>query len=300
MVSRDPQMVDVCTALATGMPREQASATFSKTSGVPLLRSSPSTGSTTQPGQHGRYEAAHLSCRTSTMTISWRRHSLFCSHQDFTQICPFIPTSPFAWGSSATCCSSCKTHTLATSTLPSQVSHGCVRTNTVLWFPAPPTNRSARRFAFENLRHELEVSRRSPGHRVSTHLRGHRRQVRAGVPRRHCTSQKALAKVVAVGRLSVARSDQRDPRLSLDSTIPNVNAKVLIEEQSFNPCVEDIASAKVVSHSSEGGGLTIDVSKAHKRLRIREDECGFLLFQHRGKPYHYTVCHFGARFSAAW
>ena len=105
---------------------------------------------------------------------------------------------------------------------------------------------------------------------------------------------------MAVCRLIVARSDQRDPRLCSDSPIPNVNAEIQIEEESFNPCVEDIASAKVVSHSSEGGGLTIDVSKAHKRLRIREDEWGFLLFQHRGKFCHYTVCHFWAGFSAAW
>ena len=38
--------------------------------------------------------------------------------------------------------------------------------------------------------------------------------------------KKRRPKGVAVGRLSVARSDQRDPRLWLDSTIPNVNAKV--------------------------------------------------------------------------
>ena len=37
MVFCDPQMVDVCTALATGMPREQASATFSKTSGRAIV-----------------------------------------------------------------------------------------------------------------------------------------------------------------------------------------------------------------------------------------------------------------------
>ena len=113
-------------------------------------------------------------------------------------------------------------------------------------------------------------------------------------------AKKRWPKGVAVGLLSVARSDQRDPRLCLDSTIPNFNAKVQIEEKSFNPCVEDIFSAKVVAHSSEGVGLTIDVSKAHKRLRIREDEWVLSRFQHRGKLYHYTVCHFGARFSAEW
>ena len=109
-------------------------------------------------------------------------------------------------------------------------------------------------------------------------------------------------KGVAVGRLSVAKSDQRDPRRCLDSTIPNVNAKVQIKEKSFHhhQCVEDIVSARVVAHSSEAVGPTIDVSKAHKRLRIRQDECEVFLFQHCGKLYDYKVCHFGARFSAAW
>ena len=104
------------------LARGQAPATFSKTSGTPLSTSSPKTGSTTQPKQHGRHEAAHLSSRTSTMTTSWRRQSLCCSQQDYTQIGPFTPTSPFVWGFSATCCSSCRTQTLASSTLPSQVS----------------------------------------------------------------------------------------------------------------------------------------------------------------------------------
>ena len=91
-------------------------------------------------------------------------------------------------------------------------------------------------------------------------------------------AKKRWPKGVAIGRLSVARSDKRDPGLCWDSTIPNVNAKVQIEEKSFNPCVEDIVFVKMVTHLSEGVCLTIDVSKAQKGLRIREDECGFLLF----------------------
>ena len=142
---RDLQMVEVYAALATCLPRGQASATFSKTSGTPLSRSSPNTGSTTQPGQHGRYEAAHLSCRTSTLTTSWQRQSLFCSHQDYSQTCRFTRTSPFAWGFSATCCSWPHRH------CRDRFPHRGGRTNTMLWYLAPPTNRSARRLAFENL-----------------------------------------------------------------------------------------------------------------------------------------------------
>ena len=60
------------------------------------------------------------------------------------------------------------------------------------------------------------------------------------------------AKRRAFGRRSVARTGNRDPCLCSDSTIANVNAKVQIEEKSFNPCVEDITSSKVVTHPSEG------------------------------------------------
>ena len=52
------------------------------------------------------------------------------------------------------------------------------------------------------------------------------------------------------------------------------------------------------SQTSDGVGLTKDVCKAQKRLRIREDEWRLLLFQRRGELYHFTVCHCGARFSA--
>ena len=78
-------------------------------------------------------------------------------------------------------------------------------------------------------------------------------------------AKKRWPKGVAVGRLSVARSDKRDPLLCFDSTIPNVDAKVQMEDKSFNPCVDDIVSAKVVTHLSEGVGLTIDVCKADKK-----------------------------------
>ena len=113
---------------------------------------------------------------TSTLTTSWRRQKLFCSQQYYTQICPFTPTSPSAWGFSATCCSSCKTQTSASSTWPSLAStHECPNQYGSLVSVAANELKCARRLAFE--------SRRGPGHRVSTHPRGHRRQFRSEVPR---------------------------------------------------------------------------------------------------------------------
>ena len=121
-VSRGPQMVEVFTALEVGSHRRRASAMYLKTSGTPLSRSSPSTGSTTQPRQHGRYKAAHLSCRTTTMTKPGKRRDPFFKQQVSVRTCPLFPDSRFTLGSSATCCGSCTTPTLAQSTSLSQAS----------------------------------------------------------------------------------------------------------------------------------------------------------------------------------
>ena len=47
-------------------------------------------------------------------------------------------------------------------------------------------------------------------------------------------------------------------------------------------------------------GLTLDFKAAHKSQKVRPEEQGTLLFRVADKLYHYTVCHFGARFSAYW
>ena len=46
--------------------------------------------------------------------------------------------------------------------------------------------------------------------------------------------------------------------------------------------------------------LSLDFKAAHKCVKVKYSDQGTLLLQHRGKLYHYTVCHFGARFSAYW
>ena len=43
-------------------------------------------------------------------------------------------------------------------------------------------------------------------------------------------------------------------------------------------------------------GIALDFKAARKTVKIREDEQGTVLFEVADKPYHYTVCHFGAIF----
>ena len=188
--------------------------------------------------------------------------------------------------------------TLASSILPSHVSTRVCPNQYGSLVSGAATNRSARRCAFENLRHELAVSQ-DP----DTVSRPIQEDIDAKfVQEFHVDiAQAAKRWPKGGGQLAASASPGRTTatRTSAWKSIPSTR-RSKVEKRSNYPCVEDIASAKVVSHASEGVGLTTDVSKARKRLRIREDAWGLLFFQHLGKLHHHNVCHFGARFCAAW
>ena len=46
--------------------------------------------------------------------------------------------------------------------------------------------------------------------------------------------------------------------------------------------------------------LAIDVSKAHKRVRLHRDDQGLMLFELAGALYYYLACHFGGALSDYW
>ena len=79
-----------------------------------------------------------------------------------------------------------------------------------------------------------------------------------------------------------------------------MNPACRIEEKCFNPSLGDVSSCMDADDPFESWGFSLDVSKAHKRIRVREDERGLLLFGLAGKLYCYKTCHFGAVFSAYW
>ena len=207
------------------------------------------------------------------MTKSGKRRNPFCKRQGFVWTCPLYPDGRFALGSSATCCSSCTTPTLASSTLMSQASTRASSKFSGIW-------RRHRSDARDDLHFKIyDTNWKSAEEGPDTVTRLLQQDIDAKfVQEFHADiaqAKKRWPEGFAVGRLSVSRTENRDPRLCLDSTTANVNAKVQIQEKSFNPCVEDITSAKVVSHPSEEVGLTMDVTNAHKRLRILEDEWDF-------------------------
>ena len=105
----------------------------------------------------------------------------------------------------------------------------------------------------------------------------------------------------AVGKLNVVLADGKDARLVLDSTACNVNPLCFVPEHVRLPTSADVACAFLHDDAyGQSVGLSLDFKAAHKCVQVRQDEQGCLLFQHAGKLFHYTVCHFGAKFSAYW
>ena len=106
---------------------------------------------------------------------------------------------------------------------------------------------------------------------------------------------------VALGKLGIAHSDGRAPRLVLDQTICGLNGRCHIPERSTLPSVKDVLRTfPVRNFSGDHMGFSLDIKAAHKRIVIPEEEHGLLGFTLQGKLYFYRVAPFGATFSAAW
>ena len=105
----------------------------------------------------------------------------------------------------------------------------------------------------------------------------------------------------AIGKLNVVLAEGKDPRLVLDSTVCNANTLCRIPEQVALPSSLDVHRSFLSSdlHGS-WTGIALDVKAAHKRIKVSPAEQGALLFEWQGTLYYYTVCHFGAKFSAYW
>ena len=114
-------------------------------------------------------------------------------------------------------------------------------------------------------------------------------------------AQKAWPARTAVGKLNVVQAEGKEARLVLDSTVRNANLLCFVPEHVRLPTSMDVA--RTFEHDDPYGqfvGLSLDFKAAHKCVNVRQDEQGCLLFQRAGKLCHYTVCHFGAKFSAYW
>jgi len=106
---------------------------------------------------------------------------------------------------------------------------------------------------------------------------------------------------VALGKLGIAHSEGRAPRLVLDQTICGLNGRCKIPERSTLPSAKDVLRTfPIRNFSGDHMGFSLDIKSAHKRIVVREEEHGFLGVTLQGRLYFYKVAPFGATFSAAW
>ena len=108
-------------------------------------------------------------------------------------------------------------------------------------------------------------------------------------------------KGTAIGKLNVVVAEGRDPRLVLDSTVCGLNPAVHIPERVALPTASDVQRTFLAEDCyAQQTALSIDFKAAHKCNKVHPSEHGTLLFRQGNALYYYTVCHFGARFSAYW
>ena len=102
----------------------------------------------------------------------------------------------------------------------------------------------------------------------------------------------------AVGKLGLVISDSRPPRLVVDSSISGVTASTRLPNRSSNPTLMHVRRCLPLSDAREQlCALVLDVSKAHRRLKILPADQGLLCFRHRGRLYQCLTLNFGARAS---
>ena len=114
------------------------------------------------------------------------------------------------------------------------------------------------------------------------------------------TAEQRWPKGIALGKLGVVHADNRDPRLVLDSTICGMNGRCHLPEKQRLPNLRHISFflSSCPPLQDEWQGASIDIKAAHKRMLIREDERGSLLFKFDGRLFAYRSAHFGAKTSA--
>ena len=106
---------------------------------------------------------------------------------------------------------------------------------------------------------------------------------------------------VSLGKLGIAHSDGRAPRLVLDNTICGLNPRCWVPERSTLPTCKDILRTfPLREFQGDHLGFSLDVKAAHKRIVLHPDEQGLVGFTLNDRLYFYRVTPFGAVFSAHW
>ena len=111
-------------------------------------------------------------------------------------------------------------------------------------------------------------------------------------------AQQEFGDKLAIGKLGLALSDNRPPRLVVDSSICGVNNRCSIPERTTLPSAQDVMRVYPLRNSNEPIGFSLDIKSAHKLVVIRNSDRGLLGFTLDNAIYFYNVAPFGATFSA--
>ena len=99
-------------------------------------------------------------------------------------------------------------------------------------------------------------------------------------------AQCAFPDGLAIGKLGLAISDSRPPRLVLDSTVCGVNPQSKIPEKASLPTAKDVLRAYPLRNSNRQlSGVSFDVKSAHKQMAVHPKYRGLLCFRFQGRIY---------------
>ena len=85
----------------------------------------------------------------------------------------------------------------------------------------------------------------------------------------------------------------------MDSSVLAVTENTVLPNRSCNPSLSHLRRCLPVGAARKDfTALVLDVSKAHRRIKIRPQDQGLLCFHHRGKLFQCLTLNFGARASS--
>ena len=107
------------------------------------------------------------------------------------------------------------------------------------------------------------------------------------------------------GRLGLVKKEGKEPRLVGDSSISHPNHMCRIPERIELPTLHDVAQFVSRCPQLSWQAFSLDVAKAHKRIRVHPSERGLSLFaaiDDRGEEhwFQYNTTHFGCNWAAYW
>ena len=108
-------------------------------------------------------------------------------------------------------------------------------------------------------------------------------------------------KNIAVGKMNIVHSIGRKPRLVVDSSICGTNSACFVPETYTLPSIQTVMDSFPLRESScTLAAFSLDIKAAHKTIRVRPSEQGLLGVRMADDFLFYSVCPFGATFSAYW